>query len=67
MGYLRSNQTFVDPAKAAAKHKLLSADKSRETKSKSRHASGGAPSSSKSKSTTFTTGGNKFDPLNSSI
>ncbi len=30
-------------------------------------ASHGGPTSSKGKSTTFTTGGNKFDPLNSSI
>jgi hypothetical protein len=61
------NPQFTSRFNEDTTKKLLSADKSRETKSKSRHASGGAPSSSKSKSTTFTTGGNKFDPLNSSI
>lgn len=61
------NPQFTSRFNEDTTKKLLSADKSRESKSKSRHASGGAPSSSKSKSTTFTTGGNKFDPLNSSI
>ncbi len=61
------NPTFTSRFNEDTSKKLLSADKARETKAKGRHASGGGGSSSHPKSTTFTTGGNKFDPLNSSI
>jgi hypothetical protein len=60
---------FTNRLNEDTKLKLLSADKMRETKAKSRRAGGGSHVSSKSgsKPTNFTTGGNKFDPLNSSI
>jgi hypothetical protein len=54
----------------AQKDQLLKADKQREDKSKARHAPASAPAShgsSKYKSMGFTTNGNKFDPLNSSL
>jgi hypothetical protein len=65
------NPQFTTRFNEDTKQKLVAADKTRDQKSKARHA-GGAPShsgggSSKAKSTTFTTGGNKYDPLNSSI
>jgi hypothetical protein len=53
----------------AQKEQLIKADKQREDKSKARH-SASAPayhSSPKYKSMGFTTGGSKFDPLNSSL
>jgi hypothetical protein len=53
------------------KQKLLDADKTKKPTSHERSHSGGgsvaAHSPPKSKSPTFTTGGNKFDPLNSSL
>ena len=60
---------FTDRFNEDQKLKLLAADKEHEQKAKARHTGGGAASHSatKTKSTTFTTGGNKFDPLNSSI
>ena len=61
------NPQFTTRLNEDTTKKLLSADKARETKSKSRHSGGGAAPSSHTKSTTFTTGGNKFDPLNSAI
>jgi hypothetical protein len=62
------NPMFTTRLNEDTTKKLLSADKARETKAKGRHAGGGGGgSSSHPKSTTFTTGGNKFDPLNSSI
>jgi hypothetical protein len=62
------NPQFTTRLNESTTKKLLAADKAREAKSKARHAGGGtAHSSPKYKSTTFTTGGNKFDPLNSSI
>jgi hypothetical protein len=64
------NPSFTNRLNEDTKLKLLSADKGREAKAKSRHAGGGGgshASSKGSKSTNFTTGGNKFDPLNSSI
>ncbi len=62
------NPQFTSRFNEDMKTKLLSADKARDAKAKSRHSGGGAaPSSGHTKSTTFTTGGNKFDPLNSAI
>jgi hypothetical protein len=63
------NPHFTDRFNEDQKLKLLAADKEHEQKTKARHTGGGAGSHSapKSKSTTFTTGGNKYDPLNSSI
>jgi hypothetical protein len=62
------NPQFTTRLNEVTKTKLLASDKAHEAKSKARHAGGGSHgSSSKSKSTTFTTGGNKFDPLNSAI
>jgi hypothetical protein len=62
------NPQFTSRFNEDTKLKLLSADKARDAKAKSRHSGGGAaPSSGHTKSTTFTTGGNKFDPLNSAI
>jgi hypothetical protein len=63
------NPHFTDRFNEDQKLKLLAADKNREQKAKTRHAGGGAAShgAPKTKSTTFTTGGNKYDPLNSSI
>jgi hypothetical protein len=65
------NPQFTTRLNEDTKAKLVAADKTRDQKSKTRHA-GGAPHASggggsKAKSTTFTTGGNKYDPLNSSI
>jgi hypothetical protein len=50
----------------AQKDKLLKADKQRDEKPKA-HASGGGHPAGKYKSMGFTTGGNKYDPLNSSL
>jgi len=62
------NPQFTSRLNEDTTKKLLSADKARESKSKTRHSGGGgAAPSSHTKSTTFTTGGNKFDPLNSAI
>jgi hypothetical protein len=62
------NPQFTTTLNEGTKQKLLAADKAHEAKSKARHSGGGSrASSSKPKSTTFTTGGNKFDPLNSAI
>ncbi len=61
---------FTDRFNEDQKLKLLAADKDHAQKAKAHHGGGGggaAHSAPKSKSTTFTTGGNKFDPLNSSI
>jgi len=67
-----SSQRLTD----TQKQKLLDADKSKKTTSHDRGHSGGggggggsvaSHSSTKSKAPTFTTGGNKFDPLNSSL
>ena len=62
------NPQFTSRFNEDTKVKLLSADKARDAKAKSHHSGGGAAQSSgHPKSTTFTTGGNKFDPLNSAI
>jgi hypothetical protein len=65
------NPSFTNRFNEDTKSKLLANDRARDAKSKARHAAsaGGSarPSSSKSKSTVFTTGGNKYDPLNSAI
>jgi hypothetical protein len=64
------NPHFTDRFNEDQKLKLLAADKEHEQKAKARHTGGGGAASRgapKSKSTTFTTGGNKYDPLNSSI
>ncbi len=63
------NPHFTDHSNEDPKLKLLAAEKGHEPKTKGHHAGGGATShsASKAKSTTFTTGGNKYDPLNSSI
>jgi hypothetical protein len=63
------NPQFTTRLNEGTKTKLLASDKAHEAKAKARHSRGGVShgSSSKSKSTTFTTGGNKFDPLNSAI
>jgi outer membrane biosynthesis protein TonB len=59
------NPRFTDRFTPEQKEKLAQTDK---PKAKGRgKASHAAHSTSKSKSTTFTTGGSKFDPLNSSI
>jgi hypothetical protein len=61
---------FTDRFNEDPKLKLIAAEKEHEQKAKGRHSGGGGAAShgaTKSKSTTFTTGGNKFDPLNSSI
>ena len=54
----------------AQKEKLLQADKVQEDKAKARQSSSHAyvpHTSTKYKSMGFTTGGNKFDPLNSTL
>lgn len=65
------NPKFTDRFTDAQRQKLLDGDKQRDQKTKSRqtaHAGGGTGhSSSKTKSMGFTTDGNKFDPLNSSL
>jgi hypothetical protein len=63
------NPQFTSRFNEDTAKKLVAADKARETKAKARHSGGGGGSTStpRSKSTNFTTGGNKFDPLNSSI
>jgi hypothetical protein len=63
------NPQFTSRLNEDTVKKLVAADKARETKTKARHSSGGGSNSStpRSKSSNFTTGGNKFDPLNSSI
>jgi hypothetical protein len=62
------NPQFTSRFNEDTTKKLISADKAREAKAKARHSGGGGtPTTSHSKSTTFTTGGSKFDPLNSSI
>jgi hypothetical protein len=64
------NPQFTDRFNQGTKQKLLAADQAREDKAKARHAAAGAyhPSSHSSKSSNvFTTGGNKYDPLNSNL
>jgi hypothetical protein len=62
------NPQFTSRLNEDTTKKLLAGDKARESKAKAHHSSGGgAASTPRSKSTSFTTGGNKFDPLNSSI
>jgi hypothetical protein len=51
----------------AQKEKLLHADKVHEDQAKSRQASHFAPHSKYKSSSTFTKGGNKYDPLNSDL
>ncbi len=51
----------------AQKDKLLKADKQRDEKPKAHASGGGGHSSTKYKSMGFTTGGNKYDPMNSSL
>jgi hypothetical protein len=65
--------TRMDPTHSLTdtqKQKLLEADKKLKTHERS-HGGGGVAShgapASKGKSTAFTTSGNKFDPLNSSL
>jgi hypothetical protein len=60
------NPQFTTRFNEDTKAKLVAADKTHEAKAKTRHGAGHAAPRSKSNST-FTTGGNKFDPLNSSI
>jgi hypothetical protein len=60
------NPSFTTRFNETTKQKLLANDKAHDSKAKARH-SGGAPSSGHPKSQVFTTGGNKYDPLNSSI
>jgi hypothetical protein len=51
--------------------RLMDADKKMKSKAKVGHATGGGAAavhhSSKNQSTGFTTGGNKYDPLNSTL
>ncbi len=64
------NPRFTDRTNEDPKLKLLAADKGHDTRAKGHHGGGAAASHAGSKppkSTTFTTGGNKYDPLNSSI
>jgi len=63
------NPQFTDRFNETTKQKLLDADKSRDEKAKARHAAAGAyrPSHSSKSSGVFTSGGNKYDPLNSNL
>jgi hypothetical protein len=63
------NPQFTDRFNEATKQKLMAADQAREDKSKARHAAAATyhPSSHSKSSTVFTTGGNKYDPLNSNL
>jgi hypothetical protein len=63
------NPSFTSRFNEDTTKKLISADKARESKAKARHSGGGGGggAASHTKSSGFTTGGNKFDPLNSSI
>jgi hypothetical protein len=62
------NPQFTSRLNEDTTKKLLANDKARDSKAKAHHSGGGgAASTPRSKSTNFTTGGNKFDPLNSSI
>ena len=62
------NPQFTTRLNEDTTKKLIATDKAHEAKAKARHSGGGgSASSSHPKSTTFTTGGSKFDPLNSSI
>lgn len=60
------NPQFTTRFNEDTKQKLVAADKTRDAKSKARHGAAHAAPRSKSQSV-FTTGGNKYDPLNSSI
>jgi hypothetical protein len=60
------NPQFTTRFNEDTKQKLVAADKTRDAKSKARHGGAHAAPHSKSQSV-FTTGGNKYDPLNSSI
>jgi hypothetical protein len=63
------NPQFTNRFNEATKQKLAAADQAREDKSKARHAAAATyhPSSHSKSSTVFTTGGNKYDPLNSNL
>jgi hypothetical protein len=59
------NPQFTTRFNEDTKQKLVAADKSHDAKSKARH--GGAHAAPHKSQSVFTTGGNKYDPLNSSI
>jgi hypothetical protein len=61
------NPQFTDRFNETQKEKLLAADKAREDKAKARHSAGSWHPAPKYKSAGFTTGGNKYDPLNSNL
>jgi type II secretory pathway pseudopilin PulG len=63
------NPQFTDRFNETTKQKLLDADKARDEKAKARHAAVGSyrPSHSSKSSGVFTSGGNKYDPLNSNL
>jgi hypothetical protein len=61
------NPQFTDRFNETQKQKLLAADKAREDKAKGRQAGSAYHAAPKYKSTGFTTGGNKYDPLNSNL
>jgi hypothetical protein len=63
------NPVFTDRFNQTTKQKLIAADQAREDKSKARHAAAATyhPSSHSKSSGVFTTGGNKYDPLNSNL
>ncbi len=61
------NPQFTDRFNETQKQKLLAADKAREDKAKARQAASTYHAAPKYKSTGFTTGGNKYDPLNSNL
>lgn len=63
------NPQFTSRFNETTKQKLLDADKARDEKARARHAAAGAyhPSHSSKSSGVFTSGGNKYDPLNSNL
>jgi len=63
------NPQFTDRFNQTTKQKLLDADKARDDKAKARHSAASAyrPAHSSKASNVFTSGGNKYDPLNSNL
>jgi hypothetical protein len=63
------NPQFTSRFNEATKLKLMAADQAREDKAKARQAAASTyhPSSHSKSSTVFTSGGNKYDPLNSNL
>jgi hypothetical protein len=61
------NPQFTTRFNEETKQKLVATDKSRDAKSKARHSGGGHAAPHSKSQSVFSTGGNKYDPLNSSI